>query len=294
MTNLVPSRYREVSLAHLDLPLVPDSLRQHFLGREAYRRTRYVIAQNGDGMALVAVDTASRTPLFAPITEVTVLALPHECALVNEPTVDCDIPNQLARVAEERAPGVRCVIVHGLYEHVSFILDPHRHQVRVVEVVPPDPPKLVDLAQRVLDSSADLPPMRLSPVLVDLADLARQADAPRYLLPCRGSGMSMGEIPTAFLDERPPFQDWVQIGCARSREIHRWFYGGDATCVEMCPRVLGEAYAEGPLLTKCCLLEFDVESDGLRVTVPWGSSLDLVHQGLQRLARAMEPGWSIA
>jgi hypothetical protein len=293
MTNVLPHRYREVSLARVDEPLTPEALRHHFLGREAYRRTRYIIARHGEAVALVAVDTASRTPLFAPITQVTVLAAPDECAVLEAPTVDCDVPNQLARVAEERAPGKRCVIVHGRYEHVSFILEPHRHDVRVVEVVPPTPPKLLDLAQRVLDSAADLPPMRLTPVLVDLVDLAHQASSPRYLLPCRGSGMTMGDIPTSFLDERPSREEWVQIGCARSREIHRWFYGVDVTCIDMCPRVLGEAHS-GPLLTKCCLLEEHVERDGLRVTVPWGSSLELVHQGLHRLAQAMEPEWSIA
>jgi len=244
-------------------------------------------------VALLEVETASRTPLFSPIVEVTVLALPHECAVLDEPLLDCDVPNQLARAAEERAPGVRCVIVHGRYEHVSFILDPHRYDVRVVEVVPPHPPKLLDLAQRVLDSAADLPPMRLVPILVDLADLARQAVAPRYLLPCRVSGVVIGDTPISFLDERPPRQEWVQIGCARSRELHRWFYGDDATCIDMCPRVLGKGHA-GPLLTKCCLLEEHVEDEDLRVTVPWGSSLELVHEGLHRLARAMEPEWSIA
>ena len=116
MTNVLPHRYREVSLARVDEPLTPEALRHHFLGREAYRRTRYIIARHGEAVALVAVDTASRTPLFAPITQVTVLAAPDECAVLEAPTVDCDVPNQLARVAEERAPGKRCVIVHGRYD----------------------------------------------------------------------------------------------------------------------------------------------------------------------------------
>jgi hypothetical protein len=293
MTNLLPHRYREVSLARVDEPLTADALRNHFLGREAYRRTRYIIARRGDAAALLEVETVSRTPLFAPITDVTVLALPHECAVLNEPTLDCDVPNQLAGIAEERAPGVRCVIVHGRYEHVSFILDPHRYDVHVVEVIPPNPPKLLDLAQRVLDSAADLPPMRLVPVLIDLVDLAHQAVAPRYLLPCRVSGVVVGDTPISFLDERPPRQEWVQIGCARSRELHRWFYGNAAPCIDMCPRELGKLHT-GPLLTKCCLLEEEVDDEDVRVTVPWGSSLELVHEGLHRLALAMDPEWSIA
>ncbi len=293
MTNLVPSRYREVSLAHPDAPLEPASMQAHFMGREAYRRTHYIVALQDAATALLEVKTASRTPLFSPIVEVTMLAAPTECAVVEDPSVDCDVPNQLARVAEQRAPGVRCVIVRGRYEHYSFILDPHRHPLRVVELVPPHPAKLVDLVQRVLDSADDLPPMQVIPELIDLADLARPAHASSYLMPCRGSGISMGDVALSFLDERPAAQDWVQIGCARSREIHRWFYGRDATCVEMCPRVLGEAYDDGVVLTKCCLLEEDIEGEGLRLTVPWGSSLSLVHEGLRRLARILEPQWSI-
>jgi hypothetical protein len=294
VTNCVPLRYRDVSVAHIDEPLTPEGLRQYFLGREAYRRTRYIVAQGHDEVAVVAVSTESRTPLFSVINEVSVLALPHESVMIHDPAVDCDIPNQLARVAEEQAPGARCVVVHGRYEHVSFILDPHRHEVRVVEVMPPNPPKLLDQAQRVIESASDLPPIRLVPVLVDLVDLAHEASAARYLLPCRGSGIAMDGITVAFLDERPPRQDWVQIGCARSREIHHWFYGSDARCVEMCPRVLARAHDQGPHITKCCLLEEDVELDGLHMTVPWGSSLDLVHEGLRRLAHAMEPAWSPA
>ena len=45
VANLMPSRYREVAVTGVDLPLVPERLREHFLGREAYRRTRYVVVR---------------------------------------------------------------------------------------------------------------------------------------------------------------------------------------------------------------------------------------------------------
>ncbi|HEY6379852.1 MAG TPA: hypothetical protein VI316_11805 [Candidatus Dormibacteraeota bacterium] len=294
MSNLVPRRYREVSLTRVDEPLTEAGLHRHFMGREAYRRTRYVIAQRGTEMALVEVGTEARSPLFSPISAVTVLALPDECALIHDPDVDTDVPSQLARVATEQALGVRCVAVHGRYEHVSFILDPDPHEIRVVEVVPPHPPKLLDQAQRVIDSAPDLPPLRLVPVLVDLGKLARDAGAEHYLLPCRGSGITTGDVPVSFLDERPPRQDWLLIGCARSREIHRWFYGSCPPNVDMCPRVLAQAHADAPSLTKCCLLEENVDGDGPQVTVPWGSSLDTVREGLDRLVRTMEWTWAPA
>jgi len=57
----------------------------------------------------------------------------------------------------------------------------------------------------------------------------------------------------------------------------------------MCPRNLAAdragANGSGPLLTKCCLLEDRVASDGDAVVVPWGASLTQIAEGL-RLAVA--------
>src|SRR4030095_13999936 len=100
-------------------------------------------------------------PLCARITGVQVLALPDECAVLDAPEVDTGVPTQLAHAAGELAPGARCVVVLGRYRHVSFILDPAPIRVRVVEVVPPEPPKLLDQARRVLELGEDLPPVEL-------------------------------------------------------------------------------------------------------------------------------------
>jgi len=97
----------------------------------------------------------------------------------------------------------------------------------------------------------------------------------------------------------------VLLGCARSREIHRWFYRTDAEAVDMCPRRLAAGHGRdsppgrghpAPVLTKCCLLEehLEVEADDHRVTVPWGASLELVRAGLGRAAALAEPAWAPA
>jgi hypothetical protein len=299
-TNLVPGRYRDVAVAAVDAPLTAAGLERHLLGREAYRRTRWVVARRGPEAALVQVTRApgDGDRLFAPITGVRVLAGPDECALVDAPEVDTGVPTQLARAAMERAPGARCVVVQGRYRHVSFILDPAPVRVRVVEVVPPEPPKLLDQARRVLDAAEDLPPVELVGDLVDLTALARERPAARYLLPCRGAGISLDGAEVRFLDERPAREDWVLVGCARSREIHRWFYGAEAETVEMCPRRLAARPGHGTarVLTKCCLLEehLEVDADRRGVTVPWGATLELVRAGLARVAALAEPAWSPA
>lgn len=296
--NLVPGRDRAVAVASVDVPLTEEALRERFLGRDAYRRTSFIVCRRGPEAALLRVTKASEHPLMAPIVDAVLLSGPGETAVVRDPGVDTGVPTQLARVAIREAPGARCVVVHGRYEHVSFILDPEPVPVRVVEVVPPRPPKLLDQARRVLEVAEDLPPVDLRAETIDLLGLARSRPAPRYLFPCRGSGAAPAGAEVRYLDERPPREDWVLVGCARSRELHRWFYGDEPPSVEMCPRELlasGSVPASDvPTLAKCCLLESGVEEGRGAVVVPWGATLEEVHEGLRVLVRAVEPTWSPA
>jgi hypothetical protein len=290
--NLVPAQYREVSVTEVPVPLEEGALRRYLAGRPVYRRTRYVIARNGPASMVAEVGKESEQPLFSPVTSVTVLARPDETALVDAPDIDTAVPTQLARAAAEHAPGARCVVIRGLYGHVSFILDPAPVRVRVLEVVPPWPPKLVDQLRRVLDLSEDLPPVELVPDLVDLRDLAARRPASRYLFPCRAGHGAQDGAEISYLDEIPAREPWTLVGCARSRAIHDWFYGDKVPQVDMCPRNLATSTA-GPLLTKCCLLEDRVVSDGDTVVVPWGASLAQIKEGL-RLVVAARPVRSTA
>jgi hypothetical protein len=291
VANLMPSRYREVAVTSVDLPLDPERLRERFLGREAYRRTRYLVVRGRDGVALLEVAKASEEPLFSPITDVEVLAGPEESTWLTGPEVDVGVPAQLCRAALAAAPDTRCVIVKGRYEHVSFILDPEPIRLRVVEVAPPQPPKLLDQARRVLEAAEDLPPVRLEPEIVDIVALARQRPSRRYLYPCRGSGAAPQGADVFYLDERPPRRDWVLVGCERSREIHRHLYGDDPPYLEMCPRELVTP-GDGPVLTKCCRLEQGIERDGLVVRVPWGATLAEVRAGIETVVAAVGPTWA--
>ena len=286
--NLVPGRDREASLAEVDVSLSPEALRHHFLGREVYRRTRFIIVRRGDEVALLRVAKASEQPLFSPIVDLEILAGPQESALVRAPEVDTSNPTQMARAARTLAPSARCVVVQGRYEHVSFILEPDPVRIRVMDVVPPEPAKLLDQARRVLEVAEDLPPAELEPELIDLRELARAHPAERYLLPCRVSGMVLDTGAVDYLGQRPPHRQWTLVGCARSREIYRWFYKEEPRHLEMCPRtLLNDDHV--PTLTKCCLLENRIQHEGLVVTVPWGATLDEVRQGLELLLQANEP-----
>jgi hypothetical protein len=327
--NLVPARYRSISVASVPVRLDEASLRAYFLGRQAYRRTRYIVVRGADpeprdgadvgapdgagardgadvgahggaeATAVIEVTKRSDAPLFSEITSVTLIAGPGETAFVEAPEADTGVPSSLARVAASRAPGARCVVVRGRYGHVGFISDPDPVRVRVVEVVPPHPAKLVDQASRVLDLAEDLPPIELVPELTDLAALAGSRPAGHYLFPCRAGTAAAGDA-VSYLDEIPPRADWTLVGCARSRAIHDWFYTGAPPVVDMCPRNLAQQAmarsqtagepGSAAILTKCCLLEDGITvADGM-VVVPWGASLAQVREGLARAAALSSAG----
>jgi hypothetical protein len=289
--NVVPGSYRGVSVAHVGVRLDEDDLRRYLLGREVYRRTRFLVVREDSGAtALLRVEKRSDEPLFSPIVEVEMLAAPEECAYVIAPEADTAVPSVLAEVAAERAPTKRAVVVQGRYEHVSFIVDPAPLRLVVQEVVPPEPAKLLDQVRRLLAVSEELPPIRPVADAVSFTELAARAPASRYLLPCRGSGVAVAGGETAYLDQRPAQQPWTLLGCARSREIHQWFYGTVPPTVDICPR--RRAHPAGTaVLTKCCLLEDRCTVDDGRVVVPWGATLEQVREALHTVALRWEPAW---
>jgi hypothetical protein len=290
--NVVPGEYRGVAVSRVDLPLDEATLTRHLLGREAYRRTRYVVARSADQTAVVAVGKESDEPLFAPIVRVEMLAGPDECAFLHDPDVDTAVPSALARAALRGAPGKRAVVVQGRYGHVSFILDPAPLRLRVRDVVPPHPAKLLDQVTRLLDTAEHLPPIELVPDIVDLHALAAGRPATDYLLPCRGGEVVVDGATTAYLDERPERAAWTLIGCERSQQIHEWCYGERAPQVDICPRK--RPAAPGATLAKCCLLEDHIETDDTAVVVPWGATLAQISDALGTLAAAWEPTWAPA
>jgi hypothetical protein len=289
-SNFVPRPYRGVSVQETQIPLDPSSVRDYLMGRPVYRRTSFmVLVRNGD-RAVVQVEKASTEPLFTPVTEVRYLAGPDEVVFIEDPAVDTGNASQLASAALGSGwSGRRIYVVQGRFQHVNFIVDPEPLTVRVVEVIPPEPPKLLEMARQVLDYDEELPPVELKLVPIDLRKLAAGAGADRYLFPCRCAGLEL-DAPVDFLDACPPTQQaWTLVGCERSRQIHQAFYGQDPPRrVELCPRVLGRDDA-APTLLKCCLIERGIESEGSRQVVPWGASLEEVRRALRELAVAPSP-----
>ncbi len=285
--NLVPLPYRQVSVQPYEGAMTAAAITAHLLGREAYRRTNFIVLHRGDveasELAVVAVLRTSDQPLFSQITAVEVLALPATCVYAKDPQTDCANRSALAALAHRNGVGAdRTLVVGGLYDHINFIHHPDPLVLRIVEVAPPEPPKLFDLVRHVL-SYADLPAIRVELERIEIADLARQRPSPEYLVPCRSGGLEKIGGHVSFLDERPAERrDWVLVGCERSLQFHRHYYGDEPPRVEMCPRRIAGARSE-PTMVKCCLLEFDIEREGQVMTVPWGTDLAMVERALKQL-----------
>lgn len=282
--NLVPLPYRRVSVQPYAGAMSEAGISAHLLGREAYRRTDFIVLCGPGGeRAVVAIARTEDQSLFSAITAVEVLALPDSTTYAESPETDCANRSALAELAHRLGvPPAGTLVCTGLYDHVNFIHHPEPLILRIVEVAPPEPPKLFDLVRHVL-GYADLPP--ILPVLerIDVAELARRHPAASYLVPCRSGGLDQLGAPVHFLDERPAErQDWTLVGCERSLQFHRHYYGDEPPRVEMCPRRLCEKNGQATLL-KCCLLEFDIERDGEVMVVPWGTDLAMVERALRRI-----------
>jgi hypothetical protein len=283
-----------VSVQHWGGPLEEGAVKEVLLSREAYRRTEFIVLRADDGAtALVQITCSSRQDLFNPITSVEWLGGPDDCAYVVRHDADCANATALAEVALSEDAGSICV-VEGRYQHVNFIVRARPLEVRLVDVVPPEPPRLLDLARQAIAVDEDLPPVRLVPELLDVRALAATVPGHgpggsgvsperHYLLPCQGAGLDLpGTV--HYLDQRPARADWTLVGCERSRQFHRWFYGGEPDRqVELCPdRLIPAGSGEGqPTVLRCCLLERGIRVEGNRAVVPWGTNLSEVQAALR-------------
>lgn len=294
--NIFPAKYRQVAVTHAAPSIEPEELRTHYIGRDAYMRTRFLVLRVGEDTALAEVTTKPSNELFSPITDIRVLADASECRWIEDPDIDVGVASQFTALAAEH-PDVRCLIVQGRYSHVSFLLNPRPLWIEVLDIVPPAPSKLVDQAQRLLDVAEDLPPVGLIRKEINSLEMLQassSADATSVLLPCRTTGVDLPGVEVAYLDQRPPKKDWVLLGCQRSAEIHDSFYDDPPDRVDTCPRrfITASPVSEEPVLTRCCLLQHDMEQHERAVLVPWGSSLHEVRVALETLIETEDISWT--
>jgi hypothetical protein len=279
--NLVPLPYSRVAVQHVDFPLDERGLRSFLRGKETWFETDYVAFRRGDDCAVAEVHKMDGEDQFRRITDVGIVSLADETRWVDDVSVDTGNPSALAEKA--RALGVTAsetLVVNGLYEHVNFIHRPQPTIIEVFDLSPPEPPRLLDMARRVL-ANRDFPAVVLNPHIQSIPELVEPASHRPILFPC-GISQLKATSTAFYLDERPARQDWVLVGCERSRRIHQHVYGDDPPRIELCPKRLF-ASDGGLALMRCCMVEKSFSLCGKVGIVPWGAELSVIEDALRAL-----------
>ena len=170
--NTITRPYRGLSVQEVDIPLTPAAIGNLLRSREIYRRTAFLVLRHGDQTALAAVRPADPGPLFSPVAELRVLSRPDTTVWISDPGTDVGNASSLAAAAlRHQRDGVLAYVVQGMFEHVNFIWRPAPVRIRVTEVIPPHPPKLLAMAGQAVAYDEDLPPVDLVLDAVDVGDL---------------------------------------------------------------------------------------------------------------------------
>ena len=178
------------------------------------------------------------------------------------------------------------LIVEGRYGHVNFLSAPDPLQIKVVDLIPPLPSRLLDLARAAV-SQQDFPPVVFHADHIDVSHLAFAHRAESHMFPCRAGGL-VGPGTTYYLDERPAKQKGLLVGCERTEQIYRHFYGEAPRRIETCPQKLLSETSD-LVLTRCCALQNDILVVGRRAVVPWGCDKGHVFRALELLVHTTPP-----
>ena len=242
MTQRLPERYREVSVADVDVPARRGRAARaaHFaagLPPDPLHRRRATAARPRWSRSAGWPTTGA---VLTPSTTVALLAGPARRAYVHRRTSTPASPAQLARPPRD-APRRALRRRRGPLRPRQLRPRPGRRcGCTVLDVVPPWPAKLLDQAQRVLRPGRGparrsswsptssswttcVPPGRSATTCCRAAAVAWRSPARPRVLSRRGADRGATG----------------RCSAARGREqIHEWFYGERAAQVDICPRTL--------------------------------------------------------
>lgn len=283
---MFPEHCKEVSVKRVSFPLTEEEIRKNLVNKLIYKRTKFIALNNGDEWAVVSVQKPQDKNLFSRIQEIDIISLPASTKYLEDPEIDVLSPTRMAEKAQEL--GADTLIIKGMFEHVSFIHNERPVSLMVLEIIPPEPPKLVELVKKALDSGKINRPVKIIPHIIDLRKMAEGCKYQNIVYPCQASGLS-SERDTFYLDQRPRFTDeQLQrislIGCDLSLRIFKTIYGMEPEFFNLCPKKrIIDMQPEQFTLTKCCEIKEGHERIGNTAIVPWGATLKEVEDSLKDL-----------
>lgn len=277
---MIPSHTRVVGVKEVSFPLTRNEIKRNLLGKEVYRRTRYLILHGKGGYALARVAKRDTDTLFRRISRVEVLSLPDETAWVESPEADVWNLGGVAEIAAEQK--ARCTIVKGLYQYVNFALDENPLQIHVYDTIPPEPPRLVEYARK---AAAHIKaPVILKTIVVDTRRFAEDLKSDEVVFQCHIPGTLSRKKRTYFLNETPRIHEGNVglVGCEMSKRIFDHIYSFKPEFRDTCPKNIFDP-RDTPSIMRCCLQEKEVVKNGNVVVVPWGFSFENVVKAMNLL-----------
>jgi hypothetical protein len=274
---MIPDHCKDVSVRFVDFDLNRDEISRRVRDQKAYTRTDHLVLVNGDDVAVIRVEKASKKELFKPIIDHEVIGLPEDTIMIKDEGIDVLNPSHMARLADEH-PG-KVVVVEGLFNNVSFVNNLDTFKLRVIDTVPPFPSKMSCLVERALASGYIDHPIIPMVENIDLNELAKEVITEGVVFPCRASNMS-SDKKYFFLDATPEIDVEAQlIGCDLSARIYRSVYRKEPDLINICPWDL--APRDGvPTIVKCCKVKRDHLIDDNVVVVQWGASVREVTEAI--------------
>ncbi len=268
---IIPDHCREVSLWKVDFKLDASTITKNLEGKESYYRTKYVILKKEGEYAVAELTKASGRGLFNEIVSVKVISLPNDTAYIEDRDLDVLSRPLLAERASKSNKDT--VVVRGMLEHVSFVHKPTFRKIRILEVVPPFPPKLTALARMALKTEEIETPVEIIEELIDIRVLAKDADTDEVIFACEAGGITIPKKKIFYMDQNPKVKDATIVGCDRTRRVGRHLYGRDLPFIDICPKNIAKK-SEVPTLVKCCELQTTgFIKKGRLAVVPWGAKI---------------------
>ncbi|MFQ6106867.1 MAG: hypothetical protein ACE5QF_04690 [Thermoplasmata archaeon] len=281
---IIPEHCREVGVKEVDFPLTSENIMEAWKGKRIYFRTKFLVLRKGDDCCVLSVESKP-LGVLNDIQSIEIVSLPKETIWVEDSEADVLSPTMMVRAALSY-PG-KTVIVSGAFDHVSFVKDPGFNRIRVFDVVPPHPSKLVALVERVADSHDITVPLEIVEEILDLNDLAKEVGTDEIMLPCEGELATKKKV--LHLSRSPDIRDATLVGCEYSKKIARELYGRDLPFIQICPkRIVGES--DLPTIVKCCELQSGYEIDGNLAVVPWGARTEDVTKAIRHLLGGRSDG----
>lgn len=280
---MIPRHCREVAIKKVNFPLTKKNIVEAAEGRSAYANTNYLMLNNGPDWAILRIYKAREQALFRKIEKTEIISMPADTVYLEKPEVDVQNPSVMVRMAEEA--GKDALVVKGRFEHISFVCRERTTPLIVFDVVPPNPPKIVELAEAALSTGRIRKPLRIIPKILDLNDTARTRGTRHVMFPCYASALAGLEAAehAFYLDQIPqlkvPANEITLVGCEISMRIFTSLYGEKPAYLELCPKKMLVGVSEA-CLCRCCVVDEGHVIEGNTAYVPWGASVGEVEEAI--------------